>query len=561
MDLKKQIKKDIYNILKDYISIEDIIIEKPKNPELGDFAIPCFIYSKIMKQSPIVIASMIKDNLNNEIYQKIDVISGYVNIFLKKEVIVKEVMHTITLKKENYGNSEIGNGKTIVVEYSSPNIAKPFSVGHLRTTVIGESLKNICLKTGHKVYSLNYLGDYGTQFGKLIYAYKTWGDKEKLIENPIQELKTLYVKFHEEAKLDDSLNDEGRKWFKALEDDNEEALELWKWFKEESLKDFAKTYELLGINQFDSYDGEASYKNKTNDVITKLDKANLLKESEGATIVELGDDIVPALVKKSDGTSLYITRDLAAIFDRKEKYNFDEILYVVGNEQSLHFEQFKLILQKMNTDFYDKIKHIGFGMVLQNGKKMSTRGGRTINLNELLNESIDLAKKYIEEKNPTLVNKDEVSKMVGVGAIIFNDLKNYRVNDIEFNLEDTLEFVGNTGPYIQYTNARINSLLTYKKNIDINYDEILIDNYNWNTIMDLYEFPEIIVRAKINYDPSEIAKYLINLSGDFNKMYANEKFISDDVNKTEFYLILSECVSIVLKEGMRLLGIKMPNKM
>lgn len=560
MDIKNQIKKDIYEVLNSFVEEDEIIIEKPKDLKLGDYAVPCFIFSKVMKKSPSEIAIYILENFNKSNYSNVEVIGGYINIFLKKDVIVKDLMHKITVERENYGNSNIGSDKTIVVEYSSPNIAKPFSVGHLRTTVIGESLKNICKKCGYKVFSLNYLGDYGTQFGKLIYSYKNWGNREDVIKNPIGELKKLYVKFHEEAEFDDSLNDEGRKWFKKLEEDDAEALELWAWFKDESLKDFNKTYDLLGINQFDSYDGEASYKNKTSEVIEKLDSKNLLVESEGATIIDLGE-LPPAIVKKSDGTSLYITRDLAAIMDRIIKYNFDEILYVVGNEQKLHFEQLKLILEKLNMPVYEKIKHINFGMILQDGKKMSTRKGKTVNLNDLLNESISLANQYIEEKNPSLENKVEVSKMVGIGAIIFNDLKNYRVNDIEFNLEDTLEFVGNTGPYIQYTNARIKSLLVNKSNIEVDFSLIEINDYVWNLIMDLYDFSEIIVKAKMNYDPSEVAKYLINLSGDFNKMYANEKFINEDVNKTEFYLNLSECVSIVLIEGMNLLGIKMPNKM
>ena len=456
MNIKQQLKEDVYNVLKDYIKKEDIVIEKPKMREMGDYALPCFTYSKVLKKSPNDIANTIKEKLCN---YEINVVNGYANVFINKKEFSKNILDKIALEKEEFGSSKIGQSKTVVIEYSSPNIAKPFGVGHLRSTVIGEALKNICIKTGYNVYTINYLGDYGTQFGKLIYAYKTWGNAEAIKENPIQELKRVYVKFHEEVEKNKELEDEGRKWFKKLCENDKEALELWNWFKEESLKDFQKTYDLLGINKFDSYTGESYYKNLANDVVEEIEKKGISKISEGATIVDLGENKTPALIKKSDGTTLYITRDIAALIDRKNKYNFDEILYVVGSEQTLHFEQIKEVLQKMGYDYFDSIHHIGFGMVLQDGKKMSTRGGRTASLNVLLDNSIELAKKIIEEKNPNLPNKDEVIKQVGVGAVIFNDLKNHRINDIEFKLEDILKFEGETGPYIQYTCARANSLI------------------------------------------------------------------------------------------------------
>lgn len=559
MNIKEEIKKDVFKILKD-IDINSIIIEKPKDKTKGDYAIPCFTFSKVLRKSPIEIANYIKDNLDQKKYEKVEVVNGYLNIFVQKKVIVSYILNKIMTELNNYGSNNIGDSKNIVIEYSSPNIAKPFGIGHLRSTVIGEALKNIYEKNGYKVYSLDFLGDYGTQFGKVLYAYITWGDEEKVKQNPTKELKDLYVKFHEEAKLNPELDEQGRIWFRKLENNDPEALKLWNWFKEESLKDFKKTYKILGISDFDEYNGEAYYKEKAYDVIEMLKKKDLLEVSEGANVVNIGDDIVPALIQKSDGTSIYITRDLAAYIDRLEKYKFDEILYVVGNEQTLHFEQLKRVLSKMGYDS-NKLKHISFGLMLQNGKKMSTRGGTGLNLQDLLDSSISLANKYIEEKNPTLKDKEEVSKKIGVGAVIFNDLKNYRVNDIDFNLEETLSFTGNTGPYIQYTNARINSLLEHYKENDINYDEIDINDTIWNVIFDLYEFPEVVVKSKDNYDPSEIAKYLLNLSSDFNKMYANVKIIDDNNNKTNFNLALSKCVGIVLTEGMRLLGIKMPNKM
>ena len=556
MDIKEQLKNDVYEVLKDYVKKEDIIIEKPKIREMGDYALPCFTYSKILRKSPNDIANLIKENLKN---YEINVINGYANVFINKKDFSKNILNKILLDKENYGSSNIGNNKKIVIEYSSPNVAKPFGVGHLRSTAIGEALKNICLKTGYKVYTINYLGDYGTQFGKLIYAYKKWGNEEEVKKNPIVELKKLYVKFHEEASINPSLEDEGRKWFKKLAENDSEALELWNWFKEESIKEYEKTYNLLGINKFDSYIGESYYKDACNDVVKEIEQKGLSKISEGATIVDLGEDKVPAIIKKSDGTTLYITRDIAALLDRKKTYDFDEMLYVVGTEQKLHFEQLKEVLNKMGYDY--NITHIGFGMVLQDGKKMSTRGGKTASLESLLNDSIDLARKIIDEKNPNLKNKEEVIKQVGVGAVIFNDLKNYRINDIEFKLEDILKFEGETGPYVQYTHARINSLIKNMNNININYDLININEYEWNVLFSLGEFKDVIVKSKLNYDPSLIAKYIIDLAQDFNKLYANYKFIIEDENLMEFRLQIAYCTKIILKEGMRLLGINAPDEM
>lgn len=558
MNIKEIIKNDIYEILKDYISIDDIIIEKPKDRKMADYALPCFTYAKVMRKSPNDIALYIKENLKG---YEVEVINGYLNIFVDKNEMSKKILETIVAEKDNYGSNDIGNGKTVVVEYSSPNIAKPFGVGHLRSTVIGNALKNICIKNGYKVYSINYLGDYGTQFGKLIYAYKNWGNEEELEKNPLDELKRIYVKFHEEAEKNPALDDEGRRLFKELEDGNPEAYKLWERFKEVSLKEFNKTYQLLGIDNFDSYDGESYYKDKMEPVVEELENKNLLELDDGAKIVRLGEDLIPALIKRSDGATLYITRDLAAAIDRKNRYKFDEILYVVGNEQQLHFTQLKAVLSKMGYEWSKDIRHINFGMVLQDGKKMSTRQGKSVKLHDVLVESIGLAKKYIEEKSPNLENKEDVSYKIGVGAVIFNDLKNYRTNDIEFNIEDMLRFEGNTGPYVQYTYARINSLLEHKKNIDIDYTKIVVNEYMWNIIFKLYEFSDIIYKAKINYDPSELAKYLIDIAQDFNKLYAKEKIVDNEENSSQFKLLICEGTSLVLKEGMRILGIDVLNKM
>lgn len=547
--MKEKIVEEIYNILNKEVEPTDIIVEKPKDRKLGDYSIPCFSLAKKLRKNPNIIAEEISKKLS----LKSEVLNGYLNVFIDKNSFTKELLEKISIEKENYGSNKSGEGKTIVIDYSSPNIAKPFGVGHLRSTVIGESLRRICLMNGYNVVGINHLGDWGTQFGKLIYAYKTWGNEEALNESPLDELKRIYVKFHEEEAKDSSITDEGRKWFKALEDGNEEAVSLWKRFTEVSLKEFNKTYKLLGVDKFDSYAGESFYNDKMDSVVEELEQKHLLEVDDGASIVRL-DNIPPALIKRSDGATLYITRDLAALFYRKKTYNFTEALYCVGNEQTLHFNQLNAVVEKMGYDF--RATHIGFGMVLQDGKKMSTRHGKSVKLQDVLEEAIELAGKYIEEKNPNLENKKEVAEKVGVGAVIFNDLKNYRTSDIEFNLEEILKFEGNTGPYIQYTYARINSLLKNKEIKEIDYTNLDIDEYIWNIVLDLYNYFDIISRAKKEYDPSIIAKYLIDLAQDFNKFYANHR-VGDD----SFKLKLCESVGIVVKSGMRLLDVEVINQM
>ena len=552
--MKNDLIEKISELLK--VDKESIKIEYPKERTLGDYAIPCFQFSKVLHKNPIDIANYLKDNLPYEC----NVLNGYLNIFMNKKEVAELIIKKVLNEKDAYGNNSYGEGKNLVIEYSSPNIAKPFGMGHLRSTVIGQALNNISKKCGYNVTSINYLGDYGTQFGKLIYAYKAWGNKELAENSIINELKRVYVKFHEEAEKNPELEEEGRKWFKKLEDNDEEALYYWAWFKEESIKEFDKTYNILNVNKFDSYEGEAYYKDKMEPVITELESKNLLKISEGATIIEL-DGLTPALIKRSDGASLYITRDIAALLDRKRRYNFDEILYVVGNEQSLHFEQIKQIINKMGYNFADNVKHIGFGMLLQDGKKMSTRHGKSVILMDVLNEAIELAKKYILEKNPNIDNIDEVSKKIGVGAVVFNDLKNYRINDVEFNLEDTLKFEGNTGPYLQYTYARINSLLSNKESIEYSIGDFEIDEDKWNLIWSISKYEEIIINAKINNDPSLIAKYLLDLASDFNKFYAHEKIVDENREYAEFKLDLCAVVATVIKNGLSLLNIDVIKQM
>ena len=548
-------------ILKTNIGIEkdDIIIEIPKDRALGDFAMPCFGLAKKMHQNPSIIASNILEKMDKSNFDNIEIKNGYINFFLNKRKTVENIIKNVLNEKDKYASSDIGNDKNIVIDYSAPNIAKPFGVGHLRSTVIGNAIKNIYKKLGFNVIGINYLGDCGTQFGKLIYAYETWGNPEEVKKNPIRELNKLYVKFHEEAEKDPSLNDEGRRIFKELEDGNPKYKEIWKWFRDESILEFKKTYDLLKINDFEVWSGESFYIESAKDVIKELDNKHLLQISEGATIIDLGNDMTPALIKRTDGATLYITRDLAALLDRKKTYDFEEVLYVVGNEQTLHFNQIKAVINKMGYDFSNQIHHIPFGLVLQNGKKMSTRKGKTVILHDVLVEAVNLASIYVKEH--VSENIDEVSKMVGVGAVIFNDLKNYRTNDIDFNLQDILKFEGETGPYLQYTYARIKSLLSHKINTEINYNEIVIDEYIWNIVFKLSDFKNIIIKAKEGYDPSIIAKYLLELAGLFNKFYANVKIIDNDEINSAFRLNVAEAVSIVIKEGLRILGIETPNKM
>jgi arginyl-tRNA synthetase len=559
LEIKEKLKKELEIVFSKLKIDAEVIFENPKELSLGDIAIPCFKYAQILKENPNIIASKIKENFSSPLVEKIEVNNGYLNLFLNKKNITFEVLNKIIKEDSKFGNKKIGLNKNILIDYSSPNIAKPFSVGHLRSTVIGHSLKMIHEKLGYKTYGLNYLGDYGTQFGKIICAYKMWGINKDI--PPIDALRDLYIRFHKEAIDNPELEEEARNWFRKLEEKDEEALKIWKWCRDISLENFMKTYKLLGINDFDSYDGEAFFADKMHLAIEELEKKNLLEVDDGATLVRLGDDLPPALIKRSDGASLYLTRDLAAILYRKEKYNFDEILYVVGNEQTLSFKQLKKIIDKMGYSWFNDIHHISFGMILLDGKRMSSRSGKTTDLYGVLLEAIDLAKEYIKTKNPNLDDIDEVSRKIGVGAVIFNDLKNHRTKDVEFNLDEILKFEGETGPYIQYTYARINSMLENINNIKISMNNINISEYIWNIIIRLISFDEVLINSKVNYDPSLLAKYIIDLAQDYNKFYANEKIIVNNKEETEFKLRLSKATSIVLKEGMKLLGIEMPIRM
>lgn len=533
------------------------LMEKPKMMELGDVAFPCFTLAKKFKKSPQVIASEIAQQLNSTLIQEVNVVGGYLNIFVNQQMVTENVLQTILREKDQYGSMQTGKGN-VVIDYSSPNIAKPFSMGHLRSTVIGNALANIAEKNGYNAVRINHLGDWGTQFGKLIVAYKLWGDKEAIEASPIQELLKIYVKFHERAETDESLNDQARASFKSLEDGDEEALALWKWFRDASLKEFETIYDLLGI-RFDSYAGEAFYNDKMDAVVGELKEKGLLALSEGAYVVQL-EDMPPCLITKTDGATLYATRDLAAAMYRKKQYEAKKTFYVVGNEQSLHFKQLFNVIEKMGYEWSKDLQHVAFGMMLKDGKKMSTRKGKVVLLADVLAEAIETAKRNIEEKNQALDQKELVARQVGVGAVIFNDLKNNRMNDIDFSLEQMMNFEGETGPYVQYTYARISSLLEKGdfKEQAIQFDAL--GEYAWPVIQLLEQYPIIVQKAFEQADPSQIAKFSLHVSRAFNKYYAHSKILVEDEWK-QMKLSFAFSVAVVLKDALSLLGISTPNKM
>ncbi|EEM11400.1 arginine--tRNA ligase [Bacillus pseudomycoides] len=562
MEYKIQLAKSLFEILKSELSLEQItgLIETPKQDEFGDAAFPCFMLAKQYKKAPAIIAKEIAEKLNNSFFTKVKAVGPYVNVFFNRHIVSDDVLKAILVEKEEYGQGYFGREKTVVIDYSSPNIAKPFSMGHLRSTMIGNSLKHIAEKCGYEVVGINYIGDWGTQFGKLITAYKKWGNEELVKEDPIRELFKLYVHFHEEVKEYPELEEEGRAWFKKLEDGDEEAVFLWNWFRHESLKEFSRIYELLGV-EFTNFQGEAFYNDKMGDFVDILEEKGLLEESDGAQVVNLEkEDMPPCLIKKSDGATLYATRDLTAALYRQNTYEFDKALYVVGAEQSLHFTQFFTVLKKLGYNWVDGMAHVPFGLILKDGKKMSTRKGKVVLLEEVLEEAITLAERNIEEKNPDLKQKEEVAKQVGVGAVIFHDLKNERMHNIEFSLEKMLKFEGETGPYVQYTHARACSILR-KENAEFETEAFqLNDDHSWSTIKLLNRFPQVVETAFFKNEPSHIAKYLLDVAQAFNKYYGNVRILEEDKEK-ESRLALVYVVTIVLKEGLRLLGMGAPEEM
>lgn len=537
------------------------LLEKPKSSELGDIAFPTFSLAKVERKAPQAIASEIVEKLDKVGFEAVVATGPYVNFFLDKKAISHQILTTIIEQGSTYGQQEIGQGRHVTIDMSSPNIAKPFSVGHLRSTVIGDALATIHEKLGYRPVRINHLGDWGKQFGMLIVAYKLWGDKAAVEADPIAELLKLYVRINAEAEENPALDEEARQWFKKLEDGDQEALSLWQWFRDESLVEFNRIYEKLGVT-FDSFNGEAFYNDKMDEGIQLLKDKGLLHESKGAQIVTLDAyDLPPALIMKSDGATLYITRDMATAMYRKRTYDFVKSIYVVGQEQTNHFKQLKAVLNEMGFDWSHDMTHVTFGLVTKNKKKLSTRKGNIILLEPTLDEAISRALSQIEAKNPDLENKEDVAHAVGVGAVKFFDLKTDRDNGYDFDLEAMVSFEGETGPYVQYAYARIQSILrkaAFEPQATADYH--LTDAESWDIIKHLQQFAPTIQRAGEHYDPSLVAKYAINLAQAFNKYYAHTRIL-DDSPERDSRLALAYATGLVLKEALRLLGVTAPEKM
>lgn len=539
------------------------ILEIPPKADMGDFAFPCFQLAKTLRKAPPMIAADIAEKIGDvDILDKLEVKGAYLNFFIKKELFVKTMIENADV--ENFGSSDMGKGKTICIDYSSPNVAKNFHVGHLRTTIIGNSLYKIYSKLGYQVERINHLGDWGTQFGKLIVAYKAWGSKEAVEKDGVAELMRLYVKFHEEADKDDSLNDQARAWFTKMEHGDEEALDIWKWFVDISLKEYKGTYALLGM-EFDHYLGESFYRDKTADVVKRLQDANLLEESQGAQIVNLDAyDMPPCLIMKKDGSSIYATRDLAAIFYRKDRWNFDKCLYVTGQEQKLHFAQvFKVVELLGNNWAKDSLVHIPYGLVSLEGAKLSTRSGNIIYAEDILLEAIDKVKGVIAEKNPDLENKDEVAKIVGVGAILFHDLYNQRIKDVSFKWDKVLNFDGETGPYVQYTYCRCASILRsidHDANATIDYS-LLLDEEAIALLKEINRFPQVVKDAAEKYEPSVVARFAMDVAQSFSRFYNADRVNVEDATLRNARAKLVDMTKHTLKDALDLLGIQCPEQM
>ena len=568
IDFKQNISEQISKITN--LPQEEIYeyIEVPSDEKMGDFSFPCFKLAKALKKAPQIIAEDLKQKLEfkENIMRKVEVVNGYLNFYIEPEVYASTVLNEISQKNEDYGKSDIGKGKTITIDYSSPNIAKPFHIGHLRSTVIGNAIYKIHKFLGYNVIGINHLGDYGTQFGKLIEGYKLWGKEYNIEENPIDELTKIYIRINNLCKEDESVLEECRNNFKKLEDGDKYCVDLWTKFRELSLKEFQKVYDLLDVT-FDSWNGEAFYSDKMQEVIDILDEKKLLKESEGARVVSLDDkDIPPCIIEKTNGSTTYATRDLAAILYRARTYDFYKALYVTSYEQILHFKQIFEVAKDLNLDekYTDNLVHIPFGMILSKTGKMSTRDGNVIKLEELLNEAISRVEKIIEEKNPNLENKEEIAKKIGIGAVIFNDLYNSRIKDEIFDWDTMLNFNGETGPYIQYIYVRTKSLLDKAGYIpkieEIDFSK-LTDINSSRVIKLIYGFSDSVKQSAEKYEPYIIARYLVHLAQSFSSFYNENKIIGEEKAIQDARLYLTYAVGNILKIGAGLLGIKMPDKM
>ena len=540
------------------------ILEIPPQEDMGDFAFPCFQLAKIFRKAPTIIAQEVAEKIKKtDFVSKTAAMGPYVNFFIDRTMFVSEMLKQVSV--DNYGSSEIGCGKTICIDYSSPNVAKNFHVGHLRTTLIGNSIYRIYKKLGYRVERINHLGDWGTQFGKLIVAYKKWGSKEAVEQNGISELMKIYVKFHEEAEKDDTLNDEARAWFVKMEQGDEEALSIWEWFKDISLIEYKRIYELLDVD-FDSYAGESFYRDKTSAVVDELKKKGMLKESEGAFIVDLEKyDMTPCLIMKKDGSSIYATRDLAAIFYRKKTYDFEKCIYVTGMEQKLHFAQVFKVVELMGYEWAKTdLIHVPYGLVSLEGGKLSTRSGNIIYAEDILRESVSKIKEVINDKNPDLQDKEEVAKMVGIGAIIFNDLYNQRIKDVTFSWDKIHSFDGETGPYVQYTYARAASVLRKTGITDVPEEidsSLLTDEASVSLLKELIRFPEVVETAAERLEPSVVARFVMSVAQAFNHFYHDNQCNVEDEKLKRARVKLVIIAKEAIKDGLDLLGMKCPEQM
>lgn len=544
------------------------ILETPSDSGKGDYAFPCFKLAKTMRKAPPLIATSIAGAVGeSDLFEKVENVNAYVNMFLSKEKMAEEVVTEVVKKGGDYGRSDLGGGRKVIVEYSSPNIAKPFHIGHIRSTVIGNSIYKIYDFLGYDTMRINHLGDYGTQFGKMICAYRRWGNKENVIREPIKSLLSYYTKFHEEAEKDPSLEDEARAVFTRLEHGEKEETELWQWFRDESLKEFNRVYDMLGIT-FDSYNGESFYSDKMPRFVQELKDKGLLEEDNGANIVRLDEyDLPPALITKSDGSTLYITRDIAAAVYRKETYDFYKNLYVVASQQNLHFQQWIKIVELLGYDWARDCVHIPFGLVSMEEGTMSTREGRVIFLEDVLNRAVEKTKEIIKEKNVNTDNIDETAKAVGIGAVVFNELSNYRIKDYVFSWEKVLNFEGETGPYVQYTHARACSVI---RNAGKAVEEEAGKGFNSSYIASdsahklvklIYGFPEVIIEAGEKYEPSIVTRHIVDIAQAFNKFYHDEHILVDDPEERKAKVALVIAARDTIKNGLGLLGIKAPERM
>jgi len=545
------------------------MIEVPADEKMGDYAFPCFRLAKILRKAPPMIAKEIAEKISeSEIFEKVEQVNAYVNMYISREVFVKEVVEKVKEEKENFGKTNVGEGKKVIVEYSSPNIAKPFHIGHIRSTVIGNSIYKIYDALGYDVERINHLGDYGTQFGKMICAYRHWGNKEDVMKAPIKTLLEYYTRFHVEAENDPSLDQEARDIFSNLEKKKPEEVELWQWFRDESLKEFTTVYEMLGI-KFDSYAGESFYSDKMPRFVKELKEKKLLKKSEGAQIVDLNEyGMPPALITKSDGSTLYITRDIAAAVYRKEHYDFYKNIYVVSSGQNLHFQQWFKILELMGYDWARDCVHIPFGLVSLEDGTMSTRNGRVVFLEDVLNRAIKNTEKIIREKGVATENIEETAKQVGIGAVMFQELSNNRIKDYMFSWDRVLNFEGETGPYVQYTYARAASVLrkagekAVEKALNTKVDAKYISSDSaYDLVKLIYTLPEVIVEAGEKYEPSIVTRHIINIAQSFNRFYHNEHVLVEDENEKTAKLSLVIAAKTAIKNGLTLLGMEAPEKM